>query len=348
MRILIAGGGAVGGVVAHIFSGIGVEITLLDRDKAHLKAMREDGLNVKEGSEIRKVDIIISAPGELEDLYDVVFLAVKAPKLGDTLREISPHMHKDTFFISLQPGFAMELVGDMVELKRAVGGVAFFSARKSAPGWVEILHPGTLVLGELDGIFSPRLQELKEILTHEKRDLLEITQNIKGHLWSHLCLSASLGSVGALTGQLPSKDLEYEMLEELIAPLWREVVLVSAAEGAKLEALEPGFEPPVKIEEQEEIEALFNLLTKGDRTIAEARSYAASMINDVGEKTATEVDFINGHVVSHGKKLGIKTPYNFALLTLIWEMERGERSPGTENLREMKRRAQEEGTMGLM
>ncbi len=348
MRILVAGGGAVGAVVADVFSENGADVTLMDRDGAHLEAMRENGLVIKEKDEVKKRKICLAAPGELEGLYDAVFLAVKASRLGDTLRSISPHMHRDTFFISLQPGFAVELVGEMVEKKRAVGGVVLFSAWKNSPGTIEILHPGGLVVGELDGSPSPRLKELKEILPQEKRDQLEVTHNIKGHLWSHLCLSASVGSIGALTGKLPGEDLRYEMVDELIAPLWREVSLVSEAEEAELEKLEREFELSMKMERPEETEALFLLLSGENRIVAEARAYASSMIGDLSERRATEVDFINGHVVLAGKKLGLKTPYNFALLTLIREMERGDRSPGVENIREMKRRALEEGSMRLM
>ena len=47
----------------------------------------------------------------------------------------------------------------------------------------------------------------------------------------------------------------------------------------------------------------------------------SSMWEDIQAKRKTEVDYINGAVVSIGKKYGIKTPVNQAIVEQIKQLE---------------------------
>jgi len=48
----------------------------------------------------------------------------------------------------------------------------------------------------------------------------------------------------------------------------------------------------------------------------------SSMYQDILKEKKTEIDYLNGAVVELGKKYGIKCPVNEALITIIREMEK--------------------------
>ncbi|MDB5216691.1 MAG: 2-dehydropantoate 2-reductase, partial [Myxococcaceae bacterium] len=52
-----------------------------------------------------------------------------------------------------------------------------------------------------------------------------------------------------------------------------------------------------------------------------------SMLQDFERGRTTEVDFINGYVVSLGQKLGIATPLNAAIVEMVGAITRQERVP---------------------
>ncbi len=326
MRILVAGCGAVGGILAGTLARAGRAFVVADDDPAIVAAVRERGLRVSGEEASFPVDIVF--PGELAGPFDAVFLAVKGPHLGEAMRAISPHMHRDTFFVTLQAGWPVGAVAEMIEPKRVVGGLAGFHAASPQPGVVELVAPGRLSLGEISGPVSPRLQELAGMFEPAGDGFPRLTPNITGELWSALRASACLGSLGALTGSRLTDGAMVEEVWDEGLPLWDEVEDLARLEGVELEevVLKPD---PLAL-------------------VRAARPYAESMLSDLERGERTEVDLINGFVEERARIHGAQTPVNNALRTLVKEMEKGSRAPGPANLSELRRRIHEERNMGLM
>ena len=233
MRILVAGCGAVGGILAGALARAGRAFVVTDDDPAVVAAVRDRGLRSAGEDAAQPVDIVF--PGELAGPFDAVFLAVKGPHLGEAMRAISPHMHRDTFFITLQAGWPVGAVAEMIEPKRVVGGLAGFQAARTEPGVVESIAPGRLSLGEISGPVSPRLEELAGMFEPAGDGLPRLTTNITGELWSALRASACLGSLGALTGSRLTDGAMVEEVWDEGLPLWDEVEDLARLEGVELE-----------------------------------------------------------------------------------------------------------------
>ena len=62
-------------------------------------------------------------------------------------------------------------------------------------------------------------------------------------------------------------------------------------------------------------------------------SLKASMLQDLEKGKLTEVDAINGAVSAFGRKVGCPTPMNDRVVDIIHRIERGELSPGFDNLK---------------
>jgi 2-dehydropantoate 2-reductase len=60
-----------------------------------------------------------------------------------------------------------------------------------------------------------------------------------------------------------------------------------------------------------------------------------SMLQDLEQGRATEVDVVNGGVAQRGRAHGIATPFNDRVVEVVHAMERGERSPAPQELTEL-------------
>ena len=56
------------------------------------------------------------------------------------------------------------------------------------------------------------------------------------------------------------------------------------------------------------------------------------MAQDVIKGRKTEIDYINGFVAQEGKRIGVPTPYNEAVTTIIKGIESGEFQVGLDNI----------------
>ena len=68
--------------------------------------------------------------------------------------------------------------------------------------------------------------------------------------------------------------------------------------------------------------------------------WKSSMSQDVTKGRRTEIDFMNGYIADRGKELGIETPVNAAITSVVSEIDRGIRTPGISNIQEVLKRAQ--------
>lgn len=328
MRVLITGCGAVGSVLAAALNGAGVPFVMAEESPEVLETVRENGLVLREDGVEKRINVDMISPREMEGPFDAVFLAVKGPRLGEAMRAASPRMHRDTFFISMQAGWPIGPLAEMVGPQRVVGGLVRFQAEVVSPGVVELVSPGGVVLGEPDGSVSPRLSELSGMLEGSRDGFLELTGNITGMLWSALRMSACLGSLGALAGSRLADGAVVEEVWDESVPLWEEIEDLARLEGVELleEVLNPD---PIAL-------------------MRAARPYALSILSDLDLGESTEVEFTNGFVTARGKAHGAQTPVNNVLRSLVKELEKGSRAPGPANFIELRRRIREERSMGLM
>ena len=62
-----------------------------------------------------------------------------------------------------------------------------------------------------------------------------------------------------------------------------------------------------------------------------------SLLQDVIKKRRTEVEYLNGEVVRRGKRIGVPTPMNQAVLDLMLKIENGKAEPDPANLELLKK-----------
>jgi 2-dehydropantoate 2-reductase len=187
------------------------------------------------------------------------------------------------------------------------------------------------VIGEPDGETRDRTRLLADVLGTVAD--VRVTDNISGQVWSKLLVNSAFSGLGAVSGLLYREVVADPSGKDAALAVWREGYDVGMAQDITLDQVlgVPAESLVVRGPEDRK---------KADEALEVAMGYAgatkASMLQDLERGAKTEVDVINGGVVERGKEYGVETPLNARVVGLMHAMERGERRPGRDVLRELQ------------
>jgi 2-dehydropantoate 2-reductase len=216
-----------------------------------------------------------------------------------------------------------------------VGALVGWGATMRAPGVCEMTSRGELVVGELDGQKTPRVQQIKATL--DAVSPTTVTTNIYGVLWSKLAINCVVTTLGVVTGQLLGEMLRQRPLRHLALVITSEVMDVAKAHDVSLEPvggtldLERLYLPP----DRRAGGLGFDLIARhAIMSIVglKFRRLRSSMLQSLERGRRPEIDFMNGYVVARGKEKDVPVPVNETLTALVHEIEAGTRSIGAHNL----------------
>src|SRR5262249_6934045 len=145
-------------------------------------AINAGGLTVERRDGVSTVRVRAITPDALGSPQALVLLAVKSQDTADALGVLAPRLADDGAIGSMPDGLNEELIAAAVGERRTVGCLVNWAADWTAPG--RILHggEGALVLGELNGRLSARVQSLVKLL-----DVVaptRVSDNILGYTWA--------------------------------------------------------------------------------------------------------------------------------------------------------------------
>lgn len=322
-------GGTIGGVLARA----GQPVVFVDRAKDHVRAMNERGLRIAGPLAEFSVAVEATVPDDLQGVFETVFLCVKSHHTREALAQLEPHLADDGAVVSIQNGLCELEIADAVGSERTVGAFVNFGADYLEPGVIHWGGRGAVVLGELDGRTTPRVQAIHELLRRFEPDA-RLTANVFGYLWGKLAYAALLFATALTDASIADVLAETEHRPILIA-LAREVVAVADARGVLLESFD-GFDPDAfhRAAPDERAEASLDDLVAFNRRSAKTHS---GIWRDLAvRKRPTEVDAQLGAVVRLAREAGAATPLTERLILQIHEIERGERERNWRNLEELQ------------
>ena len=135
--------------------------------------------------------------------------------------------------VSLQNGLNEELIARAVGAERTVGCLVNWAADWTAPG--RILHggEGALVLGELDGRLSDRVQQLAKLL--EVVAPTNVSRNVLGYTWAKHVYGALLVATAVVDAHVYEVVERSPEVQRMLAALVIESMHVAEAAGIRLE-----------------------------------------------------------------------------------------------------------------
>jgi len=333
MRIGIVGAGAIGCVVGGMLTRAGRDVTLLDQWPDHVESMKRDGLRLSGTCgehRIRVRALHLHEAQTIEEPFDAVFVAVKSYDTEWATALGTAYLRPDGLVVGFQNGINDERVAAVAGRARTLGCVITIGAGMYEAGHAMRTDSGTLgfKIGELDGRDTPRARALVAVLNDVA--LTKLTTNLWGERWSKLALNCMLNPVAGLSGLGTAEVRTAPGPRRLAVHLGAEAIQVGRACGHEVE-------PIFKIAPQRFVDAVAGRgLAEVEADISrDAVSRAGgrpSLLQDVLRGRRTEIDALNGRVVAEGRRVGVETPFNEAIVDAYRQHGVGRLTPDPRHL----------------
>lgn len=327
--VIVWGAGAMGGSIGAWLIRAGHEVLFVDSDKEHAEAIRENGLSITGPVDEFTVEAYCADPMWLDPGFQTVLLCVKAHHTRAAMEVIAPLLAPDGYVVSVQNGLNEREIARAVGEERTVGCFVNFGADVLEPGVVMRGNRGAVVVGELDGITTERVQAVHRLFRDFDPDAV-LTDNIHGYLWGKLAYGALLFATALAEASIADVLASPKHRPTLVA-LAREVVAVTHAHEIRPEAFD-GFDPGSFSTGASDEVALASLDRLVEFNRASAKSHSGVWRDLAVRRRKTEVDAQIAPVAEAGRDVGVATPLVSRLVELIHDVEDGRRAQGWETL----------------
>jgi 2-dehydropantoate 2-reductase len=300
-RIAVVGAGAVGGYFGGMLARAGAPVTMIGRtafaEAANKHGLLLDTLHFKETVRVQAATELDAARGA-----GVVLFCVKTTDTAETARALATLLARDAIVISMQNG-----VDNAEQIRTAsgidaIGAVVYVAASVPQAGTIKHVGRGDLVIGPRSAR-TERLASLFEPAGVPCR----VSDNIEGELWTKLTWNCALNAISALGRAKYGQIAGSEDARKVVAEIVDEVLAVARAANIR----PPGLEDPQAA------------LAGAIKVAGQMNEALSSTAQDMLRNKRTEIDSLNGYISRRGAQLGVATPVNHALFTLVKLAESG-------------------------
>lgn len=294
MKVAVMGAGAIGCFYGALLARAGASVMLVGRQQ-HVDAMRQRGLMLEMGGTTHNVpvDATTSASGVAD--ADLVLFCVKSGDTEQVGREMAPHLRPDATILSFQNGVDNAERLQSVLGRPVVPAAIYVATDMAGPGHVRHHGRGDVVIGPCAG--SQEILALFAAAGVSAR----VSANAIGELWGKLVVNCAYNALSALTGLAYGRMIRLPGVEEVMRDVVGECLAVAQASGV---ALAP------------------DILDKVLGLAASMPEQTSSTAQDLRRGRPTEIDHLNGFVIRKGADLGVPTPANRVLHTLVKAAEK--------------------------
>lgn len=297
MKIAVMGAGAVGCYYGGMLARAGHEVVLVARP-AHVQAVREHGLLLDTQQFSEHVRLLADTQPDAVAGARLVLFCVKSTDTAAAGAQLAPHLAGGAVLWSLQNGVDnAERLHQVLPRHAIHPAVVYVATEMAGPGHVKHHGRGELVIGPQAAADADVVQAFADA-----RVPLQVSDNVTGALWAKLVLNCAYNALSAIARMPYGRLAQGAGVQQTMRDLVDECLAVAQAEGVQV----PG--------------DAWAAVQRIAQTMPEQYSSTAQ---DLMRGKPSEIDFINGHVVRRGLALGVPTPANRVLHTLVRLLESG-------------------------
>ena len=303
MKIAVIGAGAMGSIYASFLAQNNNEVMAIDLWENHLDAIKTNGLRVSGFSGDNTVKNI-KVSNKIEDAKDseLFIIATKAAGVVSVASKLSNIISENSLILTIQNGLgAGERIASFMPTKNILLGVAQgFGASMIGPGHAHHNNMSMIRIGEMNGGITPRLEKLVKTWCDagfNAKAFEDIEQLIWEKFICNVAWSGSCSIFRKTLGEVMSNEHMYNI-----------------AKGCALEAKKMGDIKKVNFTFNDTV----SYITEFGKKLLNSKP---SMLQDVEAKRLSEIDAINGMVVTLGIENNIETPFNSAVSSIIKAQE---------------------------
>jgi 2-dehydropantoate 2-reductase len=287
--VAVMGAGSVGCYFGALLARAGTPVTLIGRPH-HVEAVNARGLLLEVADRPEYVPVRATSAASGIAGADIVLVCVKSGDTEATGRAMAPHLNPGAIILSLQNGV------DNAERLAAVLGQAvlpvavYVATEMTGPGAVKHHGRGELVIGA-----APRSAEIADLFRAAGIPTT-VSDDARAALWGKLIVNCAYNGLSALTQWPYGRLIRGEGVVEVMTQVVSECGAVARASGVPV---------PDDI-----LDSVLGLA-------ATMPEQCSSTAQDVARGKPSEIDHLNGFIVRKGRELGIPTPTNRVLHTLV-------------------------------
>ncbi|MWV27633.1 ketopantoate reductase family protein [Aurantiacibacter rhizosphaerae] len=296
MKVIVLGSGAMGCLFGAAFHRAGAEVTLVDVNADHVDAINADGLKVDLRSGEETLPIRAALPADVSEAADLVMVFTKTFHTAAALEGISAAIGDDTHLLSLQNGLGNDRrLADFVAEERVMVGASMLPSDLVGHGHIRSHGEGYSKLYPAFGDDTAMATRVADLLTQGG---LETVLDAKIHegIWSKAIFNATMNPLCALTRRTPGFLGANPQSRATIRAAVAEGIAAAHANGVMLDG-----------------QPIYDLT---EVSMTDHADHEPSMLQDIHAGRRTEVDAINGAIVTAAKEAGVEAP----VLETLWNL----------------------------
>ena len=308
MRIGIVGAGSIGSLIAGCLSSTECDLLLYGRG-LHGAHLTVDGLSI-EGVEAGNVsserwEVLLAEkplPESVVACCDVVLLTGKSTAFEEHIQIAKHLLHNDGFVCTLANGLGHEeQLVHAFGAHRVLAATTTHGAYRPEPGKIVWAGRGNISFGPFNHHHLEN--EFTDFLKCFADAGLEPMWEPNGRvlLWNKMLLNIAINPMSGLLGKENGALLQSSLFESSVS------VMLEGANVARSEGV-------LLADDEELVNRLRNVLEQ-------TNSNFCSMLQDIRAGRGTEINSLNAEICRRGEMLGIPTPLNQILTSLIQNLQ---------------------------
>ena len=298
-RVAVLGAGSMGGFFASRFCDApDFSMELIGPGRYYDRLARE-GLVVN-GKEYHPAVVHPDDPGPPADL---IVVALKHHQLEEGIRDLTRRIGNGTTVLSVMNGLESEqIIGSVYGTDRMLYTISVGIDAVREGNRITYTKPGILYFGEYSNTeLSGKVRRVQEAFA--RADIpCQVPEDMKRMLWWKLMINAGINQASAVLRAPYGVFHVSQDARNLMEALMREVIELAGVLGINLV--------------EEDLQKWYGFLMQ---LSPEGKS---SMLQDVEAGRKTEVEIFSGKICELGRRHGVATPVNRAVLQIIKVMER--------------------------
>ena len=303
MRVSVLGVGSIGTLFAALLSRTEHEIHLHGRGE-HMAMIAKNGISLI-GEEVFSVESQrfeltfdeAGIPSHFDGSADIVIIAGKSSSLDNLCNLAAKLLKTDGIAFAITNGLGnVERLCHQLGMHRVVYASTTHGANIATPSTVRWAGRGKLHLANTVVSQNEKLNGFKDSLISSGINC-EIVEDGRSLVWNKVLINIAINPLAAMAGVENGELLGAEMFANAV------FTMIEGANVARAEQIDVGTNQQLED----------NLR----QVLLSTASNSCSMLEDVKAGATTEISVLNREIVNRGEKLGISTPLNNMLASII-------------------------------
>jgi 2-dehydropantoate 2-reductase len=262
----------------------------------HVEAFRNSGLRFEGLTFDERIRVEASTEAAAVKGARLVLFCVKSTDTESAAAQIAPHLAPEAIVVNLQNGVDNTERIQARIAQPVVPAVVYVATEMAGPGHLKHHGRGDLVIGELAGkAGSTGLKAVKGWFEAAGVPVV-LSDNIAGALWEKLVVNCAYNALSALANLPYGRMIAGTGIREVMKDVVEETLAVAKASGVTMAP---------------------DLLAKTYKIAEAMPTQFSSTAQDLQRGKPTEIDHLNGFVARRGAALGVPTPVNRLLHSLV-------------------------------